>query len=173
MSTPTIKGEGGKREREGREEEYVCGCVSSSAFSFFALDALSAQPCTCLVRLNASSPTQPPDKSYSQMGVTPTPVACCTATWIPPGDLLLVCPGLSPPVWYRYPCHLPPSPPSFAHHSSTHLHAHTAVSDLNCILSLWTCVDFYSGTCMHFDFYYLAFIVILLWLVCNLIDLIF
>ena len=39
------------------------------------------------------------------MGVTPTPVACCTAAWIPPGDLFTVCPGLSPPVWYRYPRH--------------------------------------------------------------------
>jgi hypothetical protein len=39
------------------------------------------------------------NKSFSKVakvGVTPTPVACCTAAWIPPGDLFTVCPGCLP-----------------------------------------------------------------------------
>ncbi|XP_071215840.1 PHD finger protein 12-like isoform X5 [Salvelinus alpinus] len=38
-----------------------------------------------------------PQKSFSQVGVTPTSFACCTAAWIPPGNLFTVCPGLSSP----------------------------------------------------------------------------
>lgn len=50
-----------------------------------------------------------PKKSFSQVGVTPTPVACCTADWIPTGDLFTV-------------CHLPHSPlsPELSLASSTH-----------------------------------------------------
>lgn len=56
---------------------------------------LSALPSTCLVKLTDSSPTQPTEKSLSQVYVTPTPANCCTAAWIPPSNLLRVCPGLS------------------------------------------------------------------------------
>lgn len=107
------------------------------------------------VWLKASSSTQPPDTSLYQASVIPRLLPWCAALL---GPHLLVCSWLPRPA----PPHLVQVPPSIAHCSSTHVHLQTAVSDPNCTWSLWTCVSFYSGTCMHLRLYYLAFIVILL-----------